>query len=389
VPVPQWWPAFVLGWLAALGVVAARLVQEPHGPLSLAAKLLGLALLAGLFLRVTLRGAMTPGDLSPAGPASAAVYPRLLLLAAMVLVILGFGALAPGDGAWWLVMHPLVAAGLVLPSALAAGVMAGMLGLAIAMAWLVTGRFEVMLLIQVAFGAGAVAIRQLTLSVAHLRAAREELARLAVTEERLRFARDLHDLLGHSLSVIVLKSELAGRLLPGAPERAAAEVGDIEHSAREALREVRRAVAGYRQPALRDELAAARELLTAAGISAAIEHTAGPLPATLDGLFAWAVREGVTNVIHHSAAKRCAIGVSRAGDLARVEVSDDGRGLGRGVREPSGRGGSGLAGLAERAAAHRGQLWTGLLPEGGFRMVVEAPTCRAASTHEVGDGGES
>ena len=92
--------------------------------------------------------------------------------------------------------------------------------------------------------------------VAELRAAREELARRAVTEERLRFARDLHDLLGHSLSLITLKSELAGRLLPTAPEKAATEVQEIEGVARQALREVREAVAGYRQPTLGEELPA-------------------------------------------------------------------------------------------------------------------------------------
>lgn len=120
----------------------------------------------------------------------------------------------------------VVAAGLALPPALATGVIAGLVGATIAGAWLASGSFDALLLILVAFGAGAIAIRQLTISVAQLRAAREELARAAVDQERLRFARDLHDLLGHSLSLIIIKSELARRLLPASPAEAAAEVSD-------------------------------------------------------------------------------------------------------------------------------------------------------------------
>jgi two-component system sensor histidine kinase DesK len=293
----------------------------------------------------------------------------LLPLAAMTALVVALVLLVPDGEMWWVAMLANVAAGLALPPRLAAGAAAGLVGLTVACAWLTTGRFDFVLLLQVAFAASAIAIRQLTIAVAQLRAAREELARLAVAEERLRFARDLHDLLGHSLSVIVLKSELAGRLLPAAPERAAAEVGDVEHAAREALRQVRAAVADYRQPTLHGELAAARELLAAAGIAVDIDQHPGPLPPTLDGLLAWAVREGVTNVIRHSRARRCAIRVSHHDGLARVEVADDGRGAGGSTATE----GSGLAGLAERAAAHGGRLQAGSLPQGGFRLLVEAP----------------
>lgn len=193
----------------------------------------------------------------------------------MIGLIVVLILLVPNGEMWWFGMHAIVAAGLALPPLLAAGMTGGLVGLAATSAWLATGRFDVVLLLQLAFGAGATAIRQLTITVGQLRAAREELARLAVTEERLRFARDLHDLLGHSLSVIVLESELAGRLLPAAPERAAAEVGDVERTAREALRQVRAAVAGYRQPNLKGELAAARELLPAAGIAARLALSEG------------------------------------------------------------------------------------------------------------------
>src|SRR6185437_1812303 len=141
-----------------------------------------------------------------------------------------------------------------------------------------------------------------------LRRARQELAQLAVTEERLRFARDLHDLLGHTLSLIALKSELAGRLVRLAPERAAVEIGDVEAAARQALYEVREAVAGYRQPTLAGELQAAHEMLDAAGIVLTLDAAPAPLPlrSTVEGMLAWTVREGVTNVIRHSRARHCA-----------------------------------------------------------------------------------
>jgi two-component system, NarL family, sensor histidine kinase DesK len=292
----------------------------------------------------------------------------------MTVLVGMLALLAPSSGVWWLIMHIVVGAGLALPLRVAAGTIAGLVALALAGEWLVAGRFEVLLLMQAAFGAGAMAIRELTIKVAQLRAAREELARLAVAEERLRFARDLHDLLGHSLSVIVLKSELAGKLLPSAPERAAVEIGDVERGAREALRQVRAAVAGYRLPILESELAAARELLAAAGIAGTIQQMAGPLPTALDGLLAWAVREGVTNVIRHSHALCCSIVVSRADDVARVEIRDDGEGAL--ARSPVS--GSGLAGLVERAPDYGGYLRAGPLPQGGFSLVVEAPVTGVA-----------
>lgn len=369
VPAPQLWPAFVFGWLPVLGFVAWLLVQEQLEPPRLPLALLALAALAGLYLRLTLRGIPTGAELTAVGSRPGVVVRRLLLLLAMAALIVTLVLLVPDSEMWWLAMYAIVAAGLTLPTRVAAGVVAGLVGLAIVSSWLVTDQFDVLLLLLVAFGAGAIAIRQLTIAVAQLRAAREELARLAVAEERVRFARDLHDLLGHSLSMIVLKSELAGRLLPSAPERAEAEVGDIERSAREALRQVRAAVAGYRQPGLSGELAAACELLTAAGIAATVDDQAGPLPPTLDGLLAWTVREGVTNVVHHSRARHCEIRISRRDNMVRAQVTDDGRGTEGGPPV----GGSGLTGLAERATAHGGRLEIGPLPGGGFGLQLEVP----------------
>jgi two-component system sensor histidine kinase DesK len=200
-----------------------------------------------------------------------------------------------------------------------------------------------------------------------LRQAREEVGRLAVAEERLRFARDLHDLLGHSLSVIVLKAELAGRLGAADPERAAGEVRDVERVAREALREVRDAVAGYRQLALGQELESARATLGAAGIESRLQSLAGGLPTPVDSTLAWALREGVTNVIRHSRATHADVRVVRANDRAELELLDDGVGC-DGCDH-----GNGLRGLRERVAARDGTLIAGPRPEGGFRLAVSLP----------------
>ena len=126
-------------------------------------------------------------------------------------------------------------------------------------------------------------------------------------EERERFARDLHDLLGHSLSVIALKAELAGRLLPDDAAERGGEVGELEQVARAALGEVRDAVSGYRQPTLDGELAGARMALSAAGIEADVQRVRGALDPDVEAVLAWAVREGATNVIRHSGARHCTL----------------------------------------------------------------------------------
>ncbi len=205
---------------------------------------------------------------------------------------------------WWHVIYAVITAGLLLPPVPAGVIIALLVILALLSAWLSTGTVELRLLIQLAIGGAAMAVRHLTITVAQLGEAREELAQRAIDGERLRIARDLHDLLGHSLSLVALKSELAGRLLPGRPLDAAREVRDIERAARHALREVRQVVAGYRKPTLRGELAGARELLDASGIHASIRDECGVLSPDLDGLMAWTIREGVTNVIRHSGARR-------------------------------------------------------------------------------------
>ena len=187
------------------------------------------------------------------------------------------------------------------------------------------------------FAASAVGIGLLLVLMRDLRTrnhelmeARAELALTAVAAERERFARDLHDLLGHSLSVIAIKAELAGRLLKLDPVRAAAEVADVEQVARQSLREVREAVSGYRQPTLEKELEGARVALTAAGIEAEFERAPVTLDPEVEAVLAWAVREGATNVIRHSGASHCQVRVRAGLSDAEVEVVDDGEGRRRG-----------------------------------------------------------
>jgi two-component system sensor histidine kinase DesK len=216
-----------------------------------------------------------------------------------------------------------------------------------------------------------IVMRDLRIRNYELTEARAELAQLAVTQERERFARDLHDLLGHSLSVIAIKAELAGRLLPDRPGEAAAEVADVEQVARQALREVRQAVSGYRQPTLDGELQGARMALSAAGIDAAFIRAPVALDPEVEAVLAWTVREGATNVIRHSGARHCQVTVRAGLADAAVEVLDDGAG---GGVDGHGAPGHGIAGLAERADRVGGRIEAGRLPEGGgFRLAVSLP----------------
>jgi two-component system, NarL family, sensor histidine kinase DesK len=204
--------------------------------------------------------------------------------------------------------------------------------------------------------------------LATLRQTRAELAQAAVAEERLRIARDLHDLLGHSLSLITLKAELARRMITTDAPGATREMSELEAVARQSLRDVREAVAGYRQPDLITELGAARQLLTAAGLECQITAPADlSLPADMDTLLAWTVREGVTNVVRHAHATSAAIRITIAAQGVTAEIADNGQGHGPGSA------GSGLAGLGERVRQVGGSLMAGPAPSAGFRLQVTIP----------------
>lgn len=195
-----------------------------------------------------------------------------------------------------------------------------------------------------------------------------EIARLAVTEERHRIGRDMHDILGHSLTVITVKAELAGRLLPNDVDRASVEVADIERLAREALSDVRTTIAGNRRVTLAVEIANARSALSGAGIEAELPNALDAVAGDRRELFGWAVREGVTNVVRHSGANKCVILV----DANCLEVLDDGAGAPGTSRQE--RAGHGLQGLRERVEQAGGRLQLGRAETlGGFRLQVLLP----------------
>ncbi|MEU5664620.1 sensor histidine kinase [Streptomyces longwoodensis] len=216
------------------------------------------------------------------------------------------------------------------------------------------------------------AILSLSQAVRELRAAREELARRAVEEERLRFSRDLHDLLGHTLSVVVVKAEAARRLAPRDLDAALAQVTDIEAVGRQALTEIREAVTGYREGSLPAELDRARSALRAADVEPVLSQSGPPLAPQTAALLGWVVREAVTNVVRHSGARRCEIAVAGDGDRVRLTVTDDGRG-GGGCADGGGPCGTGLTGLRERLAAAGGSLTAGPGAHGGFTVTAELP----------------
>ncbi|MFG2519604.1 sensor histidine kinase [Streptomyces sp. NPDC048527] len=218
------------------------------------------------------------------------------------------------------------------------------------------------------------AILSLSEAVRELRAAREELAHRAVEQERLRFSRDLHDLLGHTLSVIVVKSEAARRLAHRDLDAALTQVSDIESVGRQALTEIREAVTGYREGSLSTELDRARSALTAAGIEPAVRQSGPPLAAQTEALLGWVVREAVTNAVRHSGAARCEISVDGTPERVRLRVYDNGRGAAAEPPEP-GIGGTGLRGLTERLGAAGGSLEAGPAAR-GFTVTAMLPVLR-------------
>jgi two-component system sensor histidine kinase DesK len=230
------------------------------------------------------------------------------------------------------------------------------------------------------------AIMRLSEAVRELRAAREELARRAVEKERLRFSRDLHDLLGHTMSVIVVKSEAARRLAARDLDAALDQITDIESVGRQALTEIREAVTGYRQGSLDTELDRAHSALTAAGIKLTVTRSGPPLGPQTEVLLGWVVREAVTNVVRHSAAQQCGITLSGAAEQVRLSVVDDGvgavadggpekaaNGADCGLGGSGARAGTGLTGLTERLAAAGGSLTAGPRARGGFAVSAELP----------------
>ena len=373
---PLGWPLFTAVWLLfPVGFVIQVLQTTDLTAVQMLTFVASMAAYVAVFLWLMLRYPFWSSGLTI--PERRTRNGLLVALAALALYL----ELAHGSGIPYRFMFVVLAAAVTLPTRHAAWaivavtvVTSGIYALrsewdAAALTWAAA------VLPFLLIGLGMILVGRLVVTVRELQAARKEISRLAVAEERLRFARDLHDLLGHSLSLITLKSELAGRLLPATPEteKAAKEIQDIEDAARKSLSEVREAVAGYRQPTLEGELGGAREMLEAAGISCRIENKAGVPPNATAAVLAWAVREGVTNIIRHSHANNCEIRLMQSSGELQAEISDDGTGYAPGLNETSG---SGLSGLAERVAKSGGDIKAGPSPGDGFRLRVSLPSRR-------------
>ncbi|MGW3497506.1 sensor histidine kinase [Streptomyces sp. NPDC001020] len=200
---------------------------------------------------------------------------------------------------------------------------------------------------------------------------RAEMARMAVTQERLRFARDLHDLLGYSLSTITLKSELIHRLVPVNPERARTEVASVLGVSRQALADVRLVASGYRDMSLAAEAESVADVMAAAHVVVEVDIDCGRLHPLVDTVLATALREGVTNILRHSKVQFCTIKVRTEGEEVRLELVNDGVFAPDGPDSPAR--GSGLGNLRTRLAAIGGQMTAEVVAGNRFRLTAVAP----------------
>ena len=359
-------------WLVFLSSPIHDLLSGHHTTAGTVGGWLGLAVFVGVYLTLVFRNMGTP------------LAPRfVIILVAFLGVLATLLCLTLGPSWFGLYCYVSVACGATLPLRAAYWAIPGTAGVML-LVGLHVGEREAqdLVILVLLIGFAMTGVVQLIRTTVVLRRARATVAQLAANEERLRLARDLHDLLGHSLSLITLKSELAGRMLPGHPDKAAQQVADIEQVSRQALVDVREAVTGYRRPRLAAELAGAQVALAAAAVTADIPAETGleGVPEDSESALAWALREAVTNVVRHSGASRCTVEVLRRqtldGPVLELSVEDNGSG-------GSGKGpGNGLTGLTERLEKAGGTLEAGRVRH-GFRLVARVPAGTAA---DVGSG---
>lgn len=223
-------------------------------------------------------------------------------------------------------------------------------------------------------------LTRLTDLVDEVHSTRAAMARMAVTQERLRFARDLHDLLGYGLSAITLKSELIQRLITSHPARAREEVAALLGVSRQALADVRLVASGYRDMSLQVEAESVREVMRAADVEAEVDVCCGRLHPLVDTVLATSLREGVTNILRHSKVQSCTIKAELGRDTVRLVLENDGVVTEQGSATVDGHSGSGLGNLRTRLSAIGGRLTAQALPGGRFRLEAEAPSRPAAGS---------
>jgi two-component system sensor histidine kinase DesK len=353
--------AWIAIWLAFLAYPIADIFSREHSTSWLVAAWASLAAFVVLYLGTMWRA--VGADLR--GPVTPPIAWLAALGAITFAMVIAFGAAWGG-----VIIYLGVVTGLSLPPRAAIFVLPGIAAATIAVSVVVgvsASSVAFVVFLTTALGGEAIGLRRMFQLIIELRAAQDEIARLTVAEQQARFARDLHDVLGHNLSVIALKSQVARRTIERDPATASAAVADIEDVARQSLSDVRDLVAGYRQRSLTEEIAVADELLAAAGIESAIERPAEMPDGATGELLAWALREGTTNVIRHSHAAHCRITVTSDARHAGLQIEDDGS---EPVHETNG---SGLRGLRERLAAAGGTVEAEPLEDGGFRLAVLLP----------------
>lgn len=333
----------------ATTVAGARYGHAPHRALMLA---------DGVLIAVGFLAALYAGRrMGP--PARIAVLAGLYLAGSAFAVIVGdprgLGVLA----------YPIIASVVLLPPLWTRVIGTVAAACEVALSWWLRGAPSWDVALVLMFVAYVLTgINQLSRTIAELRAARDEIATLSVAAERARVARDLHDVLGHSLTTITVKTGLARRVLESGADRAraVAEIRDAERLSRDTLDEIRATVSGYRRASLTAELAGARSALRGAGIGARLPLSADDVRADLREPFAHVLREGVTNVIRHSGATVCEVRMTPTS----IEVRDDG------PADAPPQPGTGLTGLTERLAVVGARIEAGPLPGGGFRLAATA-----------------
>jgi two-component system sensor histidine kinase DesK len=294
---------------------------------------------------------------------------KFLSVAAIVLLGVGFAPVNEGASVFFIYAASFFA--FLTEARKAIALLAGLLALAGLEAWLLhlpTPFLITVIIISVPVGAANIYFAQRNRANAKLRLAQEEIEHLAKVAERERIARDLHDVLGHTLSVIILKSELAGKLIDLDPTRAKAEIRDVEQTSREALAEVRSTIRGYRAYTLEEEIKQARSALETAGVTVKAESAAIALTPAQESVVALVVREAITNVVRHAQARNCTLRLAPSNGSCRLEIRDDGRG-GSQVE------GNGLRGMRERIEALGGTLVRET--SSGTRLLIEFPLAAA------------
>lgn len=378
---PAWalrlWPRATVLWLPMLGEAVPGLIGGRRDAVHLGVALGELVAFITVYLWLVLRCSYRGSILAPRDVAGRAFLLFTLGVLTVSLYRLSIHESMPP----WIAVYVAIAAAVALPPRPAAGVILGVTLAATAYGG-IESRWGANLAPMVVgipvVGMSMIAVGKLVVAVNALQAARAEIAWRTVAAERLRFSRDLHDLLGHSLTTISVKTELARRLLPeGTAPVVAQHLEEIEAIARASLREVREVVTDYRQLALGTELGNARAILGAAGVVCQWDNPTAALAPVAEAMFAWTVREGVTNILRHSRARFCAITITETDAEATLGMVNDG------VPSPphdgahrhtgSAEAGNGLRGLTERASIHGGCLETRWERDGTFHLCVSVP----------------